>query len=605
MSVTINAKGTSVPSFTIGKGGVTLYQGSTDPSLAATPKNSDLWFDSANNSINIRQSGAWIAPAIGQLTFPTGTGTSGQVLTTNGSGILSFTTPSGVSSITGTANQVIASASTGAVTLSLPQDIGTTSAPTFVGTNITGIPNAGLAHNSITVGSTNIALGATSTTLAGLTSVSTSALTSAGALAITSANGTTTTSALNITSGSVSSSTTGSNIVVTGGPNTTASGTATGGSVIVSAGASNISSSGRGGSVAMTGGAGGLLGGAVQIVAGNGNVTGGSMSFNGGNGSTTGGSIALIAGTGNTTPGTVTISGAAGPGGSAGSAGNVIINGGGLTQTGTAGNVIINGGGSVLNGSVVNAGNVTIAGGAPNGTLNVGGVIIFSTAATSADIVASVVPERARITNSGNFIIGSSSTTVTSLTAGGNIVATNNIIGVPPALGASFVIPGAGSPQAGDFLTARTTGAGPNFDVGVIFFGNTGNHYLYWSGTTYNMPGGSLVVNGTTYPSDRKFKENILPITNGLDKITKLNGYTYTLNNVADKEQTHHGVIAQEVQKVIPELVTTVPADDMANTVESLAVDYTGIIPVLIEAIKELKDMVISLKTEIAELKGV
>jgi hypothetical protein len=44
----------------------------------------------------------------------------------------------GVTSITGTANQVIASASTGAITLSLPQDIATTSAPTFVGTNFSG-----------------------------------------------------------------------------------------------------------------------------------------------------------------------------------------------------------------------------------------------------------------------------------------------------------------------------------------------------------------------------------------------------------------------------------------------------------------------------------
>ena len=46
-----------------------------------------------------------------------------------------------------------------------------TTAPTLTGTNFTGIPNAGLTNSSLTVGSTNIALGATSTTLAGLSSV--------------------------------------------------------------------------------------------------------------------------------------------------------------------------------------------------------------------------------------------------------------------------------------------------------------------------------------------------------------------------------------------------------------------------------------------------
>jgi hypothetical protein len=65
----------------------------------------------------------------------------------------------GVTSITGTANQVIASASTGAVTLSLPQDIAATSSPTFVGTNFTGIPNAGLTNSAITINGTSTSLG--------------------------------------------------------------------------------------------------------------------------------------------------------------------------------------------------------------------------------------------------------------------------------------------------------------------------------------------------------------------------------------------------------------------------------------------------------------
>jgi hypothetical protein len=67
------------------------------------------------------------------FTLVNSAGTNGQILTTNGAGVTSWTTLSsvGVTSITGTANQVIASSSTGAITLSTPQDIGTTSNVTF------------------------------------------------------------------------------------------------------------------------------------------------------------------------------------------------------------------------------------------------------------------------------------------------------------------------------------------------------------------------------------------------------------------------------------------------------------------------------------------
>ena len=76
----------------------------------------------------------------------------------------------GVTSITGTANQVIASASTGAVTLSLPQNINSGAAPTFLGTNFTGIPNAGLTNSSITINGTATSLGG-SITVGTVTSV--------------------------------------------------------------------------------------------------------------------------------------------------------------------------------------------------------------------------------------------------------------------------------------------------------------------------------------------------------------------------------------------------------------------------------------------------
>lgn len=93
----------------------------------------------------------------------------------------------GVTSITGTANQVIASASTGAVTLSLPQSINSGAAPTFLGTNFTGIPNAGLTNSSITINGSSVSLGGSTT----VTATATNALTIGTGLSGTSYNGST------------------------------------------------------------------------------------------------------------------------------------------------------------------------------------------------------------------------------------------------------------------------------------------------------------------------------------------------------------------------------------------------------------------------------
>src|ERR1019366_3576626 len=104
-----------------------------------------------------------------------------------------------VSSITGTANEIIASGSVGAITLSLPQAINTGAAPSFAGTNFTSIPNGALTNNTVTVGSTSIALGASATTIAGLTSVTST--TFVGALTGNASTATSATTATNMAGG--------------------------------------------------------------------------------------------------------------------------------------------------------------------------------------------------------------------------------------------------------------------------------------------------------------------------------------------------------------------------------------------------------------------
>lgn len=71
-----------------------------------------------------------------------------------------------------------------------------------------------------------------------------------------------------------------------------------------------------------------------------------------------------------------------------------------------------------------------------------------------------------------------------------------------------------------------------------------------------------------------------------LNKISQINGYHYSWNDkmkeLTDVEGSEYGVIAQEVREVFPDAVTT---DDDGY----LKVDYIQLIPILIEAVKELK----------------
>ena len=81
--------------------------------------------------------------------------------------------------------------------------------------------------------------------------------------------------------------------------------------------------------------------------------------------------------------------------------------------------------------------------------------------------------------------------------------------------------------------------------------------------------------------SDARLKENVQGLSGSLDAIDQLRGVTYDW--IDDRvEGRQYGLIAQEVQPIFPDLVDE--ADD-----GSLSVEYTGLIPVLLEAVKELK----------------
>jgi len=98
--------------------------------------------------------------------------------------------------------------------------------------------------------------------------------------------------------------------------------------------------------------------------------------------------------------------------------------------------------------------------------------------------------------------------------------------------------------------------------------------------------------------SDKRLKDNLIPIKDSTIKLKKLTGYEFDWNDKQKSFDGHDvGVIAQEVEKVIPEIVQT--RDNGYK-----AVKYEKIVPLLIESIKEQQSQIDELKKEVEELKN-
>ena len=94
------------------------------------------------------------------------------------------------------------------------------------------------------------------------------------------------------------------------------------------------------------------------------------------------------------------------------------------------------------------------------------------------------------------------------------------------------------------------------------------------------------------YSSDERLKDNINPIEDALNKVETLEGYEFDWNNNQDVYEGHDiGVIAQEVEKILPEIVET--RDNGYK-----AVKYEKLTAVLIQAVKELSERVKTLENK-------
>ena len=208
--------------------------------------------------------------------------------------------------------------------------------------------------------------------------------------------------------------------------------------------------------------------------------------------------------------------------------------------------------------------------------------------ATNANTASTIVARDA----SGNFSAG---TITASLT--GTATSTTNIPNLTGAITSNNTTTSLGSFTSAQLATALTdeTGSGANVFatsptlVTPVLGAATATSIVVGSGVTINASGINVtgVITATNFnsTSDISLKDNIQTIVNPLDKIIKLNGVTF---NWKENQKPSIGVIAQELEKVLPELVTQ-------GNIKT--VNYNGIIGVLIEAVKEQQKQIEELKS--------
>ena len=185
--------------------------------------------------------------------------------------------------------------------------------------------------------------------------------------------------------------------------------------------------------------------------------------------------------------------------------------------------------------------------------------------------------------------------------------------GVPAA---PTISPGTSSTQLATtafVMTSFVTVADGLVGTPSIAFSTDTDCGIYRAGVNLLGVAGALTVTGdiTGLTSDKRLKKNIKILSNPLDKLKVLSGFTYdwSLDKCSEagfepKDEEQIGVFAQDVQSVIPQAVKPAPfdTDSEGNSISGdnyLTVQYEKIVPLLIECIKELKEEIDELKDKV------
>jgi len=248
---------------------------------------------------------------------------------------------------------------------------------------------------------------------------------------------------------------------------------------------------------------------------------------------------------------------------------------------------------------------------------------------TSSGGTPFVITRRLDSDSNDNVYLTRSTTTFTKgllMHSNGDIVVGNNI---PTSLYTDYTAlriysqyhPGLSLNMSGPYSNAIKINATTGYNCNIIHYNSGG------SNSFYVKDNGEVYARGILLSSDRFLKREIETITNPLDKVLQLRGVTYFMDTKQDenpafddilknakksnpeitseilkqilneKKRKNIGVIAQEVEKILPEAVST--REDGLK-----AVSYSDLTVLLIEAVKEQQSIIDNLKLEVAAIKG-
>jgi hypothetical protein len=160
---------------------------------------------------------------------------------------------------------------------------------------------------------------------------------------------------------------------------------------------------------------------------------------------------------------------------------------------------------------------------------------------------------------------------------------------------------GTGSTSAGIWLNKNDNngllgfiGVDGSNDIG-IFNQTSGWSFLVRDATGNAWVKGTVTANGVTLTSDERLKKDITPLGNAMPLLEKLHGYQYHWKDETADTGLQTGLLAQEVEQVMPELVMT---DEKGMK----SVNYMGLIPYMLEAMKTQQNQIEELKILVEQL---
>jgi len=268
--------------------------------------------------------------------------------------------------------------------------------------------------------------------------------------------------------------------------------------------------------------------------------------------------------------------------------------------TGTAGQVLTSNGttGSPYWSTVTSGTTYTFSTGLTNttGTITVNSAYIATISANNASFLGGTAAASYALLSGGTFTGAVSG--ITTLAAGNTSITgfANVSTSVNSALltvGTSFIANTTGAYHTGTINAASYTTTGVTINTtAIVPASNSSGQNFGNSIARFVITANSVTASGdVTAFSDISLKDDIVTINYALDKVKSIRGVSYVRKDYNDG-LIRLGVIAQEIEKILPEVV-------IENADGIKAVNYSAIIPVLIEAIKEQQNQIDELRKQV------